>query len=134
MSRRRLFGGSMTALACFLAISALAPAATPLTTQMRSQILASAHLPGPNGKVMHDPSCITGRLSTVDRRWAFAYLTNSRHCVKQYGSAVGEGPLLRRSSSTSTDWKQVASISDNCSSRAGGAPNRVLRDLGCTIY
>lgn len=126
----------VAAIVALGAIFAAAPASafTMLTTSQRHQILDRARVIGPNGKRITDPACIDGRLSTVDPRWAMDFLTNTRSCVRRYGGASGESELLKRSSDGSTDWRMVGHISEHCSHHEAGAPDRVLRDLGCVFF
>lgn len=117
------------ALAAQLAPPALA--AKPLSLGQRRQILNTAHLRAPNGKRLLKPACIGGRLSTVDRRWASVYLTNTPACVRRYGGASGEARLLKRKRPAAHRWRLAGSIGDNCRHGEGGAPDAVLEDLGC---
>lgn len=114
--------------------AAPAVASRSLTRTERSRILASAPQKGPNGRRIADPACIAGRLSTVNRRFAATYLSNTASCVRRYGGASGESRLLRRGSTSSHDWTGVGAIGDNCSRRTGGASDAVLRDLGCSVF
>jgi hypothetical protein len=114
--------------------AAPAQAARGLSLRERADILRTVRWTAPNGRRMRDPRCITGRLSTVDRRWAGAFLTNSRSCVRRYGAASGESVLLRRRSSGARRWRIAGAVGDNCTRGAGGASDRVLLDLGCTLY
>ena len=79
-------------------------------------------------------SCITGRLSTVDPRYAAIDLGNSPSCVKRFGGASGEAPVVRRSSPHSRQWRQTGeSLSDNCPA-SSTIPRAVRRDLGCSQF
>jgi hypothetical protein len=111
-----------------------ASAYTTLGPHLRRQILRSADLPAPDGKTIRRPACIAGRLSSVDKRWAMVFLTNSNACVRRYGGASGGATLLRRPSATSTEWKAVGEIGETCPHRQDGATDRVLRDLGCSSF
>jgi len=105
-----------------------------LTGTQRRQILRSAALIGPDGKRITDRECIEGRLSTVDARWAMAFLTNTKSCVRRYGGASGESTLFERSSDRATDWRVAGNVSETCSHREAGASDAVLRDLGCASF
>jgi hypothetical protein len=127
------------ASSALLALSAtVAPtpagAFTMLNGNQRQQILRNADLAGPDGKKITDPACIEGRLSTVDPRWAMAFLTNTKSCVRRYGGASGESTLLKRSSERATDWRAVGNVSETCSPHEAGATDAVLRDLGCAFF
>jgi hypothetical protein len=124
---------TLAALPSFLA-PALASAYTMLTVTQREQILESADLPGPERKTITDPACIGGRLSTIDPRWAAASLTNTHSCVRRYGGASGESVLFKRSSADSVNWRIVGNVSETCTNHEAGAPDKVLRDLGCAFF
>jgi hypothetical protein len=125
----------LVALAALTLISpAPASAFTMLTAPQRGQILRSADMVGPNGQRITDPACIGGRLSTVDPRWAMAFLSNTNSCFRRYGGASGESTLFERSSESSTDWRIVGSVSETCNHHEAGASDAVLRDLGCASF
>jgi hypothetical protein len=134
-NRARLSLAVVSLLACAaLAMEAQgAVAYATLGLSLRREILRNADLPAPNGKKIRRATCIAGRLSTVDERWAAVHLTNTKACVAHYGGAVGAAVLLKRSSSSALDWKAVGEIGDNCSHGEGGATDAVLRDLGCGV-
>lgn len=134
-SRARVTGTAITTalLVCAAALPPSASASRALTRSERRDVLRSVDYRGPNQKRIRDPACISGRLSTANRRYASSTLTNTPSCVRRFGGATGEGALLRRKSTRSRRWRRVGSISDNCSRGEGGAPDRVLRDLGCGI-
>jgi hypothetical protein len=136
LGRLPLFAIIVIILVALPTLIAPAPASafTMLTVQQRGQILRSADMIGPDGKRITDPACIGGRLSTVDPRWATAFLTNTRSCVHRYGGASGESTLFKRSSSNSADWRIVGSVSETCSHHEAGASDGVLRDLGCAFF
>jgi hypothetical protein len=110
-----------------------ADAYTTLSLKTRQQIVHHADLPAPNHKGMiRRAACIEGRLSTVDRRWAMFFLTNTKACVRRYGGASGGAGLLERPSTNSVDWKFVGEIGEQgCTHGEDGASDAVLRDLGC---
>lgn len=128
-----ILGVTLVALPTLIAPAPVS-AFTMLTVEQREQILGSADLSGPNGKRITDPTCIDGRLSTVDPRWAMAFLSNTHSCVRQYGGATGESTLFERSSDDSDDWRIVGTVSEHCYHREAGAPDSVLRDLGCAFF
>lgn len=135
MVRSRLTVGCLLAVLLATALgSETAAAFTALTLDQRRRILQSAEIHAPNDKVLRDPACVAGRLSTVDPRWAMVFLTNTKACVSRYGGASGESVLLERSSGRAVDWRIVGSVSEHCVSHEAGAPNRVLRDLGCASF
>ena len=111
-----------------------AAASRSLTASQRSDILRSYALMGPNGRRIRKIACIAGRVSTVDQRWATINLTNTPACVRRYGGATGDVPLLRRPTKRSRRWVKRGMIWDNCSRGTGGASDRVLRDLGCLMF
>lgn len=124
------------ALALWVGLGAMsdaqeATASAPLSNGVKRQILRSANLGAPNGKILSSIECIDGRISTVDRRWASVYLTNTPSCVSRYGGASGESTLLKRRHRHPRRWTSVGSVSDNCSRGEGGASDAILRDLGC---
>jgi hypothetical protein len=128
---------SLSIVAAIVLLALFAPAtkaASALSLSQRREILRSAHLHAPNGKLLRKPACIAGLISTVDRRWASAYLTNTRSCVRRYGGATGEAELLKRKRPGARRWKLVGSIGDNCEHGEGGAPDAVLEDLGCGFF
>jgi hypothetical protein len=128
----------LIALAVFTAL-ALSPrgasAYTILGLKIRRQIVHHADLPAPNHEgTIGIAACIGGRLSSIDRRWAMFYLTNTMVCVRRYGGASGGAGLLERSSTTSLDWEQVGEIGETCEQGTAGASDTVLRDLGCVSF
>ncbi|MBS1862864.1 MAG: hypothetical protein JSS68_14265 [Actinobacteria bacterium] len=125
---------TMVFVATVAVLPSSASAFTMLTTYQRHQILDHAGVIGPDGKRIDDAACIGGRLSTVDPRWAAAFLTNTRTCVRRYGGASGEAELFKRSSDNSVDWRMVGHIGDSCIHHEAGASDRVLRDLGCGLF
>jgi len=122
------------AAALLLAIPA--GASTSLTVKDRRHILRTVTFPAPNDPTVRirDPACVMGYLSQVDQRYAAMYLSNTKSCVRRFGGASGEGLLVKRQSRRSVRWRQVGHVSDNCIHGTGGASDRVLRDLHCTIY
>jgi hypothetical protein len=133
-SRSTLLVTLVAAVALVIGVQG-AGAYTTLGPRLRQQIVRNADLPSPNGKVIRRAACIGGRLSTVDRRWAMFYLTNTKACVRRYGGASGGAGLLERTSTNSVDWKQVGEIGEQgCSHGQGGASDEVLRDLGCASF
>ena len=124
---------AVTVLILAACLSQAASASRDLTVKERRAILRAQAFLGPNGRRILDPACISGRLSTVNRRWASAYLANTRSCVRRFGGASGESALLHRPRRTSRKWRQVGSIGDNCSPGEGGASAAVLEDLGCYL-
>lgn len=112
-----------------------AMASVPLSNGVKRQVLRSANLGAPNGRILRRIECIDGRLSSVDPRWATVHLTNTRSCVDRYGGASGESTLLKRQHRHPRRWRRVGSVSDNCTRGEGGASDAILRDLGCrNIY
>jgi len=122
--------------AAVLLLAVCAEASTSLTVKDRRHILRTVTFPAPNDPAVriHDPSCVMGYLSQVDPRYAAMYLSNTRSCVRRFGGASGEGLLVKRPSRRSARWRQVGHVADNCIHGTGGAPDRVLRDLHCTVY
>lgn len=118
-------------LGIFLSLTAIASASRTLRASERSDIVRSTHVTASNGRRISDSVCIAGHLSTVDRRWAAYYYSNTRSCVRRYGGASGEATLIKRPGPSSRNWSRKANIGDNCRHHAGGAPDSVLRDLGC---
>jgi hypothetical protein len=132
--RARILAALVGALSTLAVAAHSAEAYTTLSLKTRRQIVHHADLPAPNHKGMiRRASCIEGRLSTVDGRWAMFFLTNTNACVRRYGGAAGGAGLLERTSTTSVDWEEVGEIGDNCSQGEGGATDAVLHDLGCGI-
>jgi hypothetical protein len=130
----------VAALLCAVASVAVgatsADAYTTLSLKTRRQIVHHANLPAPNHKAMiRRAACIEGRLSTVDRRWAMFFLTNTKSCIRRYGGASGGAGLLERPSTTSVAWEQVGEIGEEgCAHGEAGASDAVLRDLGCASF
>lgn len=131
--RRLAWGTGAVAALLLTVIATAAQAAQPLSLALRREIVRSGSIEAPNGGRLTDANCITGRLSTVDPRWAVVILTDSPGCVSRFGGATGQGTLVHRPTRTSPRWRRVGYVGDNCSSHDGGAPNPVLRDLGCAI-
>lgn len=123
----------MATLTASMALPVSALASRSLTRGERRDILRSTTFTGPNGRRIKDPACIAGRLSTVSRRFAGTYLSNTDTCVQRFGGASGEGQLFRRRTKRARRWKRVGSIGDNCSRDTGGASDAVLEDLGCYL-
>lgn len=136
MSRRMCWSApaAAVALAALLLGAVAVQASSPLTKHLRQEIVRTADLPGPNGRTVRGPGCIAGRLSTVNRRWASALLTNTPKCVRRYGGATGEAFLLKRRRPGARTWRLRGRIGANCEHHTGGAPDRVLRDLGCGLF
>lgn len=105
-----------------------------LSSSERRAIIATVTVEAPDGGRIRDASCIAGRLSTVNRRWAAFHLSNTASCVRRYGGASGESSLVKRRTPTTRRWVRKGSIGDNCKRGTGGASAAVLRDLGCTLY
>lgn len=129
----KLRPGVVVVAAMCVAVPTSASAARSLTSAERTAIVKAVKVTAPKGGRITDPRCIAGRLSTVNRRWASLYLTNTPSCVKRFGGAAGESTLLTRPGVSSTTWRIAGAIGDVCSHRAGGAPDRVLVDLGCSF-
>ena len=110
-----------------------ANASIALPATIKQEIARSRAVTAPKGGAITNPACFTGRLSTVNPRWAAASLADTHSCVLRYGGASGEAALLRRKSPTARRWMRVGAIGDNCSAHEGGAPRRVLLDLGCGV-
>lgn len=119
-------------------VSAAAPAdaSSTLTVKLRRQILTTVAFGAPNSPTtpIRDPACVRGYLSTVDRRYAAVYLSNTKSCVRRFGAASGEGLLVRRGSPRAARWRQAGHVGDNCMRGEGGASDAVLEDLHCTVY
>jgi hypothetical protein len=118
MSRTaRLFGGAIAVAAAAVALlcTSVAVAFVALSPEVRNEIVHARAIAAPDGGFVTNPDCIAGRLSTVDRRWAVAYLTNSPSCVRQFGGASGEGVLLRRPTMPSVDWTRSAPLATTVS-------------------
>jgi hypothetical protein len=107
--------------------------AQPLTRGERSAIVRSTFVSAPDGGRIKNWRCIAGQLSTVDRRFASTYLTSTPHCVSRYGGATGEATLDYRPSPLSNNWRAIGVIGGSgACPPSRPAPDKVLRDLGCT--
>jgi hypothetical protein len=135
----RIRTGLVVATALVLSASgAAAWGSQPLTVRQRKDIAGSLSrspvLAAPNGRGHLDWQCFTGRLSTVNPRYAAILLTNSKSCVTRFGGATGEAPVIMRARVHSHSWHSTGvAISDNCS-RSESVPAAVLRDLGCDAF
>ena len=125
---------SAAVLTASLVGASSASASKNLTFKQRQDIIRSVYVEAPDGGRIRHATCIAGRVSTVDRRWAFIYLSNTDWCVAVYGGASGEGSLMKRKTQRRHKWKHVGQLGDNCKRGTGGASDLVLRDLGCTLY
>ncbi len=128
---------SATALVLFGSLT-VAWGSQPLTIRQRQDIARSlSHssvLAAPNGHGHLIWRCFTGRLSTVNPRYAAILLTNSKSCVARFGGATGEAPVIMRAGDLSHSWHSTGvAISDNCT-RSVSIPTAVLRDLGCEAF
>jgi hypothetical protein len=124
---------ALTVLTVGYLLTGTAAAAVALPSPVKREIVRSRAVPAPDGGAVTNPNCFSGRLSTVNRRWASAYLTDTPACVRRFGGATGEASLLRRRTVRAARWKRVGAIGDNCPAGEGGAPAAVLRDLGCAV-